>query len=714
MKNKYYDNVIIGAGPAGLQLAYYFQKNNKNYIILEKNNSVGSFFKKFPIHRKLISVNKIHIESDPGIDLNEFAYRHDWNSLICDNPDLRLKNYTKEYYPHPDDFLKYLDDFKNYYNLNIRYNTNVKNISKEEEIFKIEYNDTEEIKCKNLIICTGISRSVIPNIIGIEHAINYKDLKNDMSRFENRRVAIIGKGNSALETADSLTNIARYICLFSRHKPVFAWDTHFVGNIRAVNNNFYDSYQLKSMSFSYEIDNVIIKKVDEDKFSIIGSPYVFDDIIYCTGFSSNLSILDESIRPDYVYEKYPEINWRFESTKTKNLYFCGANTQSLDYKESTLAFIHGFRYTGKFLYNIINYDNINNFECIEIKKDLNELTLFILKEVSENSCIWQCFKFWGILIVIYENKFKIYRNIPVKYVKQYADQFKNNDIIMITLEYGFEKDDDAFDSFPVYHEFTGYVSKFIHPIIRYYPKNNNRFNLKSKIQCICGNWEDADFIKNESVCKKCINKGYCNSCNNLVDINILHKKGKCNNCIDNKLFNYNANVNTYQIVSVSNKMENKENEFCYELHLMEDLLGRYYSINNLSKLCIDNNLLCYNSTDENKVFKFRADYNPMYRYFDYIFNSNKVNVAYHISKQKRNIISKLWNYSFNKNNFLYFRLFVGNTFFIIEKDIINIFTIPRDYEILSNNKKMSFKFFKTLSFLKKKLNISKHDIYLNK
>jgi len=34
----YYENIIIGAGPAGLQAGYYLQKNDIEYIILERKD----------------------------------------------------------------------------------------------------------------------------------------------------------------------------------------------------------------------------------------------------------------------------------------------------------------------------------------------------------------------------------------------------------------------------------------------------------------------------------------------------------------------------------------------------------------------------------------------------------------------------------------------------------------------------------------------------
>ena len=73
-----YEYIIIGSGPAGLQCAYFLEKFKKTYLILEKTNEVGSFFKKYPIHRKLISINKVHT----GEKEKEFNLRHDWNSLF--------------------------------------------------------------------------------------------------------------------------------------------------------------------------------------------------------------------------------------------------------------------------------------------------------------------------------------------------------------------------------------------------------------------------------------------------------------------------------------------------------------------------------------------------------------------------------------------------------------------------------------------------------
>ena len=50
---------VVGAGPAGLQLGFFLQQARRDYVILEREGSAGAFFKKYPRHRQLISINKV-------------------------------------------------------------------------------------------------------------------------------------------------------------------------------------------------------------------------------------------------------------------------------------------------------------------------------------------------------------------------------------------------------------------------------------------------------------------------------------------------------------------------------------------------------------------------------------------------------------------------------------------------------------------------------
>jgi len=74
---QHHEYIILGGGAAGVQLGYYFEKSERDYLVLERGDHVGSFFEVFPRHRQLISINKRFTGSnDP-----EFKMRHDWNSL---------------------------------------------------------------------------------------------------------------------------------------------------------------------------------------------------------------------------------------------------------------------------------------------------------------------------------------------------------------------------------------------------------------------------------------------------------------------------------------------------------------------------------------------------------------------------------------------------------------------------------------------------------
>ena len=50
--------LIVGAGPAGLQLGYLMDRARLDYHIVERADGPGDFFRTFPRHRTLISVNK--------------------------------------------------------------------------------------------------------------------------------------------------------------------------------------------------------------------------------------------------------------------------------------------------------------------------------------------------------------------------------------------------------------------------------------------------------------------------------------------------------------------------------------------------------------------------------------------------------------------------------------------------------------------------------
>src|SRR5262245_28127194 len=124
-----FDYVILGAGPAGLQLAYYLHKAERNYIVLERGSSPGTFFKTFPRHRRLLSINKMHT----GFPSAPVSLRWDWNSLLSDDDSMLFTRFSSRYFPSANDLVSYLETYATHFNLRIKYDVDIARISKDRQ-----------------------------------------------------------------------------------------------------------------------------------------------------------------------------------------------------------------------------------------------------------------------------------------------------------------------------------------------------------------------------------------------------------------------------------------------------------------------------------------------------------------------------------------------------------------------------------------------------
>ncbi|GIM94945.1 NAD(P)-binding domain-containing protein [Paractinoplanes toevensis] len=319
------DYLIIGAGPAGLQLASLLA--DTSYLVLEAGPGAGTFFRTYPRHRQLISINKVWTGSqDP-----EFNLRSDWNSLLHE---LRFTRYSDRYFPHADDLVRYLQDVAE--GLPIRYDTRVTQISRRDDgVFVVAAGD-EQFQARRVIMATGVSRMHIPAIPGIELVERYDTVSVDPADFVNQRVLIIGKGNSAFETAEALVAAAAVIHVAGPHSIKLAWQSHYVGHLRAVNNNFLDTYQLKSQNAVLDgtIENIARRdgggfRVDFRYARTVEKLRVleYDRVIACTGFAFDASIFDQTCRPDLVInDRFPSQTSAYESVNVPGLYFAGTIT----------------------------------------------------------------------------------------------------------------------------------------------------------------------------------------------------------------------------------------------------------------------------------------------------------------------------------------------------------------------------------------------------
>lgn len=418
MSARHYDSLIIGAGPGGLQLGCFFQASGHRYIILEAATEAGSFFRTFPRHRRLISINKVHTgRKDPAVQ-----FRWDWNSLLSEER-LLFKSHSEEYFPPADTMVEYLKNFATAHELNIQYCQRVTEISRRDRRFLVTTASTA-FTADRVIVATGVSEPYVPPIEGAEHATNYAQFDANPRRYINRKVLIIGKGNSGFETADSLIPYAAQIHILGRHSIKHAWNTHHVGHLRAVNNNLIDTDQLKAQNATIwgEIRSIEpyrgqfrVRISHTDSAGRIFT-HIYDDIISCTGFKMSTGIFGDDCQPEMVLDgRFPALNAEWESTNIPNLFFVGTLTQSRDYKKSSSAFIHGFRYNARALFHMLALRDGTPWPSRTIELSAEDLTNVIAERINTTSSLWHQFNFFGDVIDLSGEMARYYRDVPVDF-----------------------------------------------------------------------------------------------------------------------------------------------------------------------------------------------------------------------------------------------------------------------------------------------------------
>ena len=138
-----HDYCIVGAGLAGVQLAHFMEDASRDYVLLERGAAAGSFFRRFPRHRNLISINKRHTGRGGSQLAQEHNLRHDWHSLLSSvrsgdvDEELLFANMMDEdrLYPKADVLADYADKLARHWKLNLRTRAEVTAIRNMEKAF---------------------------------------------------------------------------------------------------------------------------------------------------------------------------------------------------------------------------------------------------------------------------------------------------------------------------------------------------------------------------------------------------------------------------------------------------------------------------------------------------------------------------------------------------------------------------------------------------
>ncbi|KAJ0742669.1 putative indole-3-pyruvate monooxygenase [Helianthus annuus] len=185
--------IIVGAGPSGLATAACLHQLSIPYIILEREDCIASLFNKK-------TYNRLHLHLAKN---------------FCQLPHLPFPASFPTYAPIAQ-FLEYLDDYASCFKINPRFCNRVKfaKYEEDEEKWKAEAEvvggGVKRYEGRFLVVATGETSDVfIPEVDGLSdfkgeviHSTEYKSGEG----YENKKVLVVGSGNSGMEIALDLSN----------------------------------------------------------------------------------------------------------------------------------------------------------------------------------------------------------------------------------------------------------------------------------------------------------------------------------------------------------------------------------------------------------------------------------------------------------------------------------------------------------------------------
>jgi len=527
------DYCVVGAGPGGIQLAYHLHKRNANFRVFERGPGPGTFFKEYPRHRTLISINK-RFTGKGGKASDQFNMRHDWNSLISDDESLRFTNYSDKYFAPADDLVRYLEDFVERTGVHpyVQYNSSVSVVRlTASRLFQVTVAETgKHTICKCVVVAQGLWRPNRPEMVGAELAEEYQTMSVDTTDFVNQTVAILGNANSALETANHIFNVTKQVHLIGRRPIRFSWQSHYVGDVRAINSDHIDRYQLVGGGDTILEMNPLPQLVaDPDGGVILIPPWAepptqsnldslatwkklsadaplhqkiasyeagargykdlgwmhVDRVLRCLGWrfqrelfpagDAELGTESAAVSLDKI-DKYPVMTSTFESVDQPGIYFAGTLAHGRDFGKSSGGFIHGFRYTAGVLDKWLQVRYHSTKWPSVLLSPLRPMLLAdrILGSANNGDAIYQMFgELVDVMTVTLNSKGvlsgRYYSEMPRELAQRFTvDSFR----FTMDLRYGKNFTGPMFDVFSV-HRVTSsppdsHLSNFLHPVVHFF------------------------------------------------------------------------------------------------------------------------------------------------------------------------------------------------------------------------------------------------------
>lgn len=321
-----YPVIVLGAGPAGLAVAYELLRRGVTPLVLEKGPTPGASFASFP---RNIFFGPWLNNLLPGSSI-------DWAWL--------LKRSTQPAYS------KYLQDYAHQNRLPVRCGIQVNSVSRDEKGFRLQ-TSAGEFRSHLLVNCTGyFTRPYTPNYPGIDttslphmHVSQYRDANTVLELLQRRsgRILVVGKRLSAGETSVELHNAGFQVALSYRGKLRFGpttWGEALFSPLNWIGERISVALRVRKHSYPLMAGGDSRRLVESGQvatFSNIarfnqhtvtfedGREERFDLVIFATGYRAAMAHLENLLGPQPNEPKLKNM----ESTEMPGLFFLGVDQQ---------------------------------------------------------------------------------------------------------------------------------------------------------------------------------------------------------------------------------------------------------------------------------------------------------------------------------------------------------------------------------------------------
>lgn len=318
--------IVLGAGPAGLSVAYELMRRGITPLVLEKGPTPGASFTAFP--RNIFFgpwINNLL----PGSFIK-------WTGL--------LKRSSQP------DYAEYLRDYASRNHLPIKCGIEVYSVTRAGNVFRLQ-TSFGEFRSHLLINCTGyFARPYTPNFPGIAttrlshmHVSQFRDASTVSERLErpSGKVLVVGKRLSAGETMVELHKAGYHVSLSFRGELRFglpSWGTALLSPLDWIAERTLIALRVRKHSYPImaggESRRLVkrgevptfpnIARFNEDSVTFEdGREERFDLVIFATGYRPALTHLEDLLGPQ---PGEPVLN-HMESAAVPGLFFLGMDQQ---------------------------------------------------------------------------------------------------------------------------------------------------------------------------------------------------------------------------------------------------------------------------------------------------------------------------------------------------------------------------------------------------